>query len=214
MWEPLIAIADAIGGKWAAKARVAAVSFVAASQEEEMSLGIRLLTDLRTVFEFEHELTSKTIIDRLIALPESPWGDLRGKPLDERKLARLLRPYEVKPKVHRTDVGTLRGCDRADLEDQWRRYLPPSPPRSETSETAKQNSAVSDEQPENSIPIKRVSDVSDVSLFAAKGGERCEYCHQVGDLVPDFHYGDANPRLHHKCIKPWVTKYEDGFDTV
>jgi Protein of unknown function (DUF3631) len=50
VWEPLIAIADAVGGDWPPRARVAAVTLVAASKEIEPSLGIRLLADLRTIF--------------------------------------------------------------------------------------------------------------------------------------------------------------------
>ena len=206
VWEPLISIADAIGGKWPAKARVAAVSFVTASQEQELSLGIRLLTDLRTVFNGEQDLTSKTIIDRLIALPESPWGDLRGKPLDERKLAKLLRPYEVKPKVLRTDVGTLRGYAKGDLEDQWRRYLPSSPAKSETSETAKQRSlvsdTVSDHEPKKPLSTKRVSDVSDVSHFGEKAERRCAQCRKSGELVECASEGVV-AHLHRACIDAW-----------
>ena len=80
VWEPLVAVADAIGGFWPERARVAAVALVADSKEAEPSLGIRLLTDLRSIFEGEVELPSKTILERLLALPESPWADLRGKP--------------------------------------------------------------------------------------------------------------------------------------
>ena len=128
-------IADAIGGEWPARARAAGVALVADSKEVEASLGIRLLTDLRSIFEGEQELPSKAILDRLQGLPESPWGDLRGKPLDERGLAKRLRAYGVKPKTLRTGAGTPRGYSRADLEDQWRRYLPASPDKSKTSKT-------------------------------------------------------------------------------
>src|SRR6185295_11942985 len=50
VWEALFAIADAAGGDWPKKAREAAVALIAASREQEPSLGIRLLADLRTVF--------------------------------------------------------------------------------------------------------------------------------------------------------------------
>src|SRR5262249_31788421 len=49
-WEPLLAIADAVGGEWPEWARKAAVSLVSAAREAEPSLGIRLLADCRTVF--------------------------------------------------------------------------------------------------------------------------------------------------------------------
>ena len=41
VWEPLIAIADAVGGEWPARARAAGVALVADSKEVEASLGIR-----------------------------------------------------------------------------------------------------------------------------------------------------------------------------
>ena len=49
VWEALFAIADAAGGDWPKLAREAAVALIAAGREEEPSLGIRLLADLRTV---------------------------------------------------------------------------------------------------------------------------------------------------------------------
>ena len=49
-WEPLLAIADAAGGAWPARARGAAV-VLHASREQDDSLGLRLLSDIRLVFE-------------------------------------------------------------------------------------------------------------------------------------------------------------------
>jgi len=89
-------------------------------------------------------LSSDTLLEQLCALDESPWADLRGKPLDARGLARMLRKYDVTPKPIRFEQGTLRGYTRADLEDVWARYLPTSPAGSETSETAKQVTDVED----------------------------------------------------------------------
>src|SRR5262245_40211687 len=43
VWEPLIAVADSVGGVWPERARVAAVALVALSREAEPSLGIKLL---------------------------------------------------------------------------------------------------------------------------------------------------------------------------
>jgi hypothetical protein len=117
---------DARAGSWAARARRAAVALVAESKDTETSLGIRLLGDLKIIFEDAEELTSKIILTCLTELPESPWADIRGKPLDERGLSNRLRPYGIKPKTIRTGPhSTLRGYRRADFEDQWRRLLPP-----------------------------------------------------------------------------------------
>jgi len=156
VWEPLIAVADAIGGDWPARARRAGIALIAEAKEADTSLGVKLLADIKAVFHVdEHELPSKLILDRLVDLPESPWGDIHGKPLDERGLARRLRAYAIRPKTMRKGATTPRGYNRADFEDAWRRYLPPSPEKSETAETAK-------------TPEHSVSDVADVLDFPAK----------------------------------------------
>lgn len=124
VWEPLIAIADAVGGWWPDRARRAAVALVAEAKEVEPSMGIRLLTDLQIVFGDATEMSSKAILQDLIALEESPWGDMKGKPLDERGLAHRLKQYGVKPKTIRQGGSTPRGYTRADLVDLWARYIP------------------------------------------------------------------------------------------
>lgn len=124
VWEPLLAVADMAGGDWPDRARVAAVALVADTKRNTPSLGVRLLADLRTVFGFEDQLPTERILDALHKLDESPWGDLRGKPLDARGLAQRLRPYEVKPTTIRTALSTPKGYRRTDLVDAWNRYLP------------------------------------------------------------------------------------------
>ncbi len=100
----------------------------AAEQDTDTSLGLRLLADLRTAFAAGGErLETKTVLERLCRLDESPWDDLRGKRLDARTLANLLRPYAIKPKVIRVGEATPRGYERADFLDAWRRYLPQPP---------------------------------------------------------------------------------------
>ena len=88
------------------RARVAAVALVALSKDSTPSLGIRLLADLRQVFGEADVMATETILTDLHALDESPWADIRGKPLDSRGLANRLREYEIKPKVVR--IGTPR----------------------------------------------------------------------------------------------------------
>jgi hypothetical protein len=123
VWEALLAVADLAGGDWPTRARVAAVALVADSQAGAPSLGVLLLTDLRTVFAGHDKLPTETILSALHDLDESPWADLRGKPVDARWLSRQLSKYDVKPKVIRTDDSTPRGYEAADLADPWTRYL-------------------------------------------------------------------------------------------
>jgi hypothetical protein len=76
----------------------------------------------------DEQAATSTILDKLHALNESPWADIRGKPLNDRGLATRLRPYRIKPCTIRIGDATPRGYRRADFVPVWKRYLPlPSP---------------------------------------------------------------------------------------
>jgi hypothetical protein len=126
VWEALLSVADAAGGSWPDRARVAAVAFVADAIGGQPSLGVRLLGDLRIVFGDRDSLWTVEILLALIDLEESPWGDLKGKPLEARGLAFLLKPYAVTSKQVRIGEKNQRGYTREDLHDAWLRYLPPA----------------------------------------------------------------------------------------
>lgn len=123
VWEALLALADAAGGDWPERARDAAVELVAEAKDSAPSFGERLLADLRTIFADHEVLFTEEILRALIALDESPWGDLRGKPLDARRLARYLKAFGVVPKQVRVGMATQKGYAAEDLFDPWARYL-------------------------------------------------------------------------------------------
>jgi len=111
---------------WPHRASRAALALIKEAHDVEPSLGIRLLTDLKTVFGGKQEMTTAAILGALHILPESPWGDLKGKPLNDRGLAVRLRQYGIKPKVIRVGDATPRGYTAEDLYDPWETYLPRS----------------------------------------------------------------------------------------
>jgi hypothetical protein len=127
VWEPLLAVADAAGVPWPDRARSACVELCKVAESREASLGVRLLTDLWDVFGEADALATETILERLCDLDEAPWGDLHGKPLDARGLARRLRQYEVTPVTVKVEGRALRGYRREHLWDSWQRYLNPAP---------------------------------------------------------------------------------------
>lgn len=92
----------------------------------------------------------------------------------------------------RMGAGTPRGYSRADLEDQWRRYLPAPSDNSKTSKT------------NETLPDKAVVDVAVVLDISAKGGEggRCDQCNQRGNVM-ECHYGSASAWLHRECMDAW-----------
>ena len=124
VWESLLSVADAVGGSWPEQARVAAVALVADAMGGQPSLGVRLLTDLKTVFGNREKMWTSDILTELLVLDESPWGDLKGKPLDARKLAAMLKNYGVVPDQIRLGEKNQRGYTREKLFDVWLRYLP------------------------------------------------------------------------------------------
>jgi hypothetical protein len=128
-WEALLAVADAAGGHWPDTARSCAVALVALFREEgEERLGVRLLADMRTVLGDDDQAATTAILDKLHALDESPWADIRGKPLNDRGLAGRLRPYGIRSHTIRVGSATPKGYRRADFVSAWRRYLPAPPP--------------------------------------------------------------------------------------
>jgi hypothetical protein len=133
IWEPLIAVADAAAGHWSDTARVTAVTLVTHSREYGRErLGIRLLEDMRSVLGDDQQLPTTAILEKLRALDESPWADIKGKPLNDRGLAARLRCYSIKRCTIRIGSTTHKGYRREDFVDAWRRYLPPpAPPETE-----------------------------------------------------------------------------------
>ena len=175
-WEPLVAVADLAGGGWPELARSACRAMTADAADADGTLGERLLADLRTVFGTDDRLASATILARLGGLEESPWADLYGRGLDARGLARLLRPYGVKPKVIRVGSDTPRGYEHADLLDPWQRYLP-HPQQAQQRNSAGQNAAsvadVADSPAsatDRNAPTSDVTDVADVAVTPAGPG--------------------------------------------
>jgi hypothetical protein len=158
VWEALLAVADAAGGPWPERARVSAVSLVSASVDDRGSLGIRLLTDLWTVFGNSKSMFTADILLALMNVEEAPWGDLKGKPLDAHRLAKLLKPYGVESRQVRISDKSQKGYSRDTLIDAWLRYLPAqktekekalSPPtKSETSETTETSDGTPPQEPE------------------------------------------------------------------
>jgi len=139
-WEPLLAIADLAGEAWAERARLAAVSLSTGQAQEDESIGVRLLADIFCIFDTSNleRMPSAQLAEKLAKLEEAPWGDLRGRPLDSRGLARRLKRYEIHPKVIRVGTETARGYAREVFEDAWSRYLPSNASLSVTSATLAQ----------------------------------------------------------------------------
>lgn len=125
-WEPLLAIADAAGSEWPQRARSAALALSVGDGRDDDSFGVRLLRDIRAVFDerTEDRITSADLVTALVGLEEGPWGDLRGRPLSPSLLAYRLRPYGIRPKTIRLGDDTAKGYQAEWFADAWTRYCP------------------------------------------------------------------------------------------
>jgi hypothetical protein len=124
--EPLLMIAEACEDDTPAKARLALVTLCGHVREDE-SRGVRLLHDIRAVFDEEgaDRIASVRLAEVLTSFEESPWGPRYGKEFDARALARLLKPFNIRPRSIRiADVATPKGYHSEQFTDAWARYLP------------------------------------------------------------------------------------------
>lgn len=140
VWGSLLTIAELAGGSWPELARQAASLAVQASKAgDRPSLGTQLLGDIRECFGNRDRLPTRDLLKYLLADDEAPWGDIRGRKIDARKLAELLRPYGIQSSTIRmTDGSTPKGYKRDVFHDSWGRYLP-APQRAATNATAATN---------------------------------------------------------------------------
>lgn len=125
--EPLLAIVDEAGSDWPERLRKAVVEIFGGESSEDQSIRVRLLADVRTVFDTSRaeKLTSMDLLSKLADVETSPWGDWRhGKPLNAVGLAHLLKPFGICPRTIRVDGATPKGYLRDSFLDAWERYLP------------------------------------------------------------------------------------------
>ena len=133
VWEPLLAIADAVGGHWPATARAACAAIVAdARASDEQSLGVRLLRDLRSIMtEGEDKWPTTELLEQLngpFVGEDAPWpGFNEGDGIEAKDLARMLKRHGIAPKSIWVGGRSTRGYRRQDFLDEWSRYLPAVP---------------------------------------------------------------------------------------
>jgi putative DNA primase/helicase len=123
-WEALLSIAEVAGAKIAEHARQ--VALAACGGEDEQSLGVMLLTDIREVFGTKKEIASVAPVAALVAMCDHPWGECnRGKALTQNWLARRLKPFGVHPKNVGPKRDQAKGYTLESFADAFKRYIPP-----------------------------------------------------------------------------------------
>lgn len=210
VWEPLLAIADAAGGEWPKRARAAAVALVAAAKERPASLGIRLLADIKTIFDSRDAdaMSTADLIDALCGLEEAPWSEIAGgKPMNARGLANRLKAYGIASRNVRAGTAIVKGYRREDFADAWKRYLPPLPAENATSATAataQQSREFSSATPDGQSATSATGNATPAS--AGNGGDTAK----SGISQPDFGADGFAPDGHVAHVADVADSWEKG----
>jgi hypothetical protein len=204
VWEALLAVADVAGGDWPARAHRACRYFVLDTEpDEKLSLGLRLLRDIKGAFGERDRMFSADVVSALTSDLESEWRDLWGKPLDQRRLAKELKRYGIESQEVRIGAENRKGylvAGDSGLAQAWHRYLVSVPMRDkrDKGDIAGQSVAdVSRIEPERYIrdtsataetpaeqgvfgDVADVADVADIDGYASYNGHgtnpACRYC--------------------------------------
>ena len=127
-WKLPLQIAQHAGGGWPEQARRSAIYL--SRTPYEPSIGVQLLAALRAMFGKDRtQITSEQVLQELLADPNSPWHEYRGRgPITKNQVAALLKDFEIRPVVvHPTKRADLsrHGYRAAQFEDAFARFLPP-----------------------------------------------------------------------------------------
>jgi len=128
--EVLLSIAQLAGGEWPQRLTQALKAVCAATKTEDASIGVTLLTDIRTVFDERKtdKIPSVDLADYLCKIEGGPWVEWnQGSGMTANNLARQLRKYRVNSQSIRVGDKTPKGYRRVDFEDSWSRYCLPLP---------------------------------------------------------------------------------------
>jgi hypothetical protein len=100
VWWSLLAVAEYVGDGWSARTIDAWKKLASGGDAtDDESEPVQLLTDIRAAFNGSAAISTANLLGVLNGIEESPWGARRrGEGLDARGLARMLRPFGIKPK--------------------------------------------------------------------------------------------------------------------
>ena len=178
IWRPLLAIAEASGGRWPARARSAALRLHGRA-EEEGDFGLLALADVRSAFVASgaDKLRMSALLDSLLAHEDRPWPEMPGgRPLTLPALSKLLRRFGLHSVAVRDAQGVAKGYRWEDLAAVFARYLPaleapaPVPPAIPVTSVT---TPPPQREGEGSQPV---TDVTVTEGDTGAGPERCPRC--------------------------------------
>jgi len=124
-WEPLLAIADQVGGDWSKIARKAALA-ISGTDEQTPSVNEQLLANIKQVIAVvsESSISTTQLLAGLCSDDEAPWATWnKGKPMTPRQLSARLGDFGIASKQIRLGTRTMKGYELGGFTDVFTRYL-------------------------------------------------------------------------------------------
>ena len=195
-WRTLCAIAEVAGADCLKQAHEAIRKLYGEAGEsaEDESPGIMLLSDLQDAFKSRDHgrITSASLLTELHDLEDRPWSEWgrQQKPITKMQVARLLKPFGIRPTTVRDGTDRGKGYRIEDCQDAFFRYLPPSQDvtgvtllnngKLEGNSLVTKDSNVTDEKTRKSAPLQ---DCHGVTLQKGVAGQKqtVEPANEVSD---------------------------------
>jgi hypothetical protein len=129
LWIPLFSVCRVVAPDRVGQLKEIALSISGRKlSDEPTEFGVLLLRDIRDIFENgkQDRFPSAALIQLLTDIEESPWATwAQGRGLDQRGLARLLRPFGIESHNLRLEDNRIaKGYTWEDFGEAWATYLP------------------------------------------------------------------------------------------
>jgi putative DNA primase/helicase len=225
-WRCLLGIAERVG--WKNEAEKAALAIEAVRDTFDPSIGLQLLLAIKERFAAEgtDRIASKALQAALIGDETGPWASYGkgGKPITENAIARLLKPYEIRPRTIRLSADdTAKGYQLAWFKEAFERHIPASSSPRSAPVTPSQSSNLSglyekpsvtskldvtDETSPKPLESNNCDGVTDEnSPGAQQRGGRCVQCGGQPDGTERLcAFGEETVWLHPECERAYVQR--------
>jgi hypothetical protein len=131
--QPLLGLAETIGGEWLQKARTALLEIFreehGCQEQGSEASALQLLSDMRDAFAHHdnpERLFTYEVLEYLHSLDHRTWHEWnKGQPMNAHALSGLLRKhFSIYSRGQRRDKQRRRGYQQSDFTEAWERYLP------------------------------------------------------------------------------------------
>jgi len=134
-WAPLFRISAILGGPWPERVSAAYLAKEAGDDDRDETAGVMALRDVMAVFEDDavDRIQSSVLVASLNEMPDRPWPEWRhGKSMTANSMARLLKPFGVRPRDLRFGTKNTKGYERTPVEAAFQRYCQAPPAQTAT----------------------------------------------------------------------------------